>query len=185
MLELLAPVPVLCAVAEYLDDQGRVHSDQPALWVVFDRATDDGEIGIADEPGRQHADFQVRAERPARPFAQLRPNERRDRRGQCGVFRRAAGHGIDLSVEELMLHIAAVLVCEVVSERVAMMALGRLVHRCSHPGTTEPTMSPVISSPASDAGGRRSVAVSRLWSSTKKIASIFAQGGSWGRFLGR
>ena len=44
------------------------------------------------------------------------------------MLRRAARHGIDLPVEELMLHVRAFLVGEVVREGVAMVPSGWLIH---------------------------------------------------------
>ena len=128
VFELLASVPILSAVAQDFDNQVRVQGDHSALGILLDGAIDDADVWVADQPRGQNANLEIRAEDPAGAITELPADDCGQRSCQRGVFGRTAGHRVDLTVEKLVLRVAALLVGEEVSECVAMVAMRRLIH---------------------------------------------------------
>src|SRR5579859_236896 len=131
VLELLAPVVLLGARAQHLDDQRRVGHRVLVLGVELARAADDRHVRVRREPGGEHAHAQVGAVEPARPGAQLRIELADDGGCERGTRRRPPRHRVDLAIEVLVLDVARALVGEVLAERVVdAVRVGR--HRAKY-----------------------------------------------------
>src|SRR5689334_22360474 len=71
MLELLAPIVLLRAAAQHLDDQRGVRHRELVLGVSLSGTAYDRDVGVSREAGRRHTHAQIGVMGPASPRAKL------------------------------------------------------------------------------------------------------------------